>query len=757
MAFTSDEIQAAVERLIRTKSRRQYGSLGERDTQATFSDIQEAVAGTFMLTPEAPFYAVYLGSRVLLNDLRALSSAVLGLASYVRLLSRRPTEYVTTEALREAQAALLALETATRARAGGFRSLASVPAYQRFVSAAESFLKGPAQMLRSDGDIVPTAQEARTLVGEMLPLLKSDLARLTERATSLANAMEDYSRVSLADRVGKTVVQKARKTIQGHAETMEAGSQFERQAALRSATLDVLAAKAIITGLGSFQAPLEEKKVSGILLPYSDDTHPVGAAQLLTDTDGPYLLISDLTLAVDVDGEQIDLLLSKSYVPVLESSTETWKIHNAEDGVPANRLWAIKINGVLRTVTLLPDQLASAASVATQLDTALASYGLKATAVGQTGSQRVQITWEAWGTGTLEVVTSPANEVLGFVEGYVWQCRKTTADEICSEINGQTALVQAEPLYTRVFDDGEISGRTDPNTPPYVLRRGNTNIVVSGTAMRLNIDSTGLQVGDIIIPFDGGDFLREWTIDTVGVGYVEAVNDLVGTPTAATGVDFDIIRRRPVDLTVVVVATKSTGDITPIGPYMATIECATPPPSTTKQVLVRTGTNAMTLWDVISINGTTIEVESTSQNAQVSAFASLDLIPDMRAHTAGRTLTIDEGPLAGHYRLKANTGPNVGELYLEDVLLDLRLPHPDRVRCRGHHSGLRAPLGQPDGVELPRDLVEWPRVGPVLHQPAGPHVWVDSLAVPARDCQGDRGRGLDPLLRHGPPDRDTDQ
>lgn len=665
MSFSSDEIQAAIEKLLKTKSTRRYGSLGESDIEVTFNDIQEAVAGTFLLTPEAPFYAVFLGTRRLKESSESVLAMMSTIYSLLNSLGRNPEE-IGTEELRESQVALLQLEGALKGRTSGVKSLSGVPAYQRFLKASQSFLAGAGQQVKSG----PTASEARSLLAEMLVTGREALAEVTRVSASLSGSIENYAKVSLTDRVFKTVVQKARKNLDAQATAMEKASQTERQKLLRAATLDVLAAKSLIQGFGSFVVPLEERTVSGVLLPYSDATHEVNPPSILVDLRGPYAIETGGTLSVKCEDEQVDLSLTRSYVPVLVSGPEPWNIRNTGGGLSSNRDWKIKIAGEVVTITLMADAAASAASVATQLDTALASYGLKASAEGSSGQQVINITFEEWEEHReIEVVVSPANEVLGFQTGYVWSCSKTSPAQICEQINGQTTRVVASTVFT---PEETVAFKTVPLSPAFVLRRGTGTVSVPTLGgLKLALTTTGIHVGDVVSLMSGDNAFTQWTISYVDPAFIEATNSLVGDVSPATGIEYVITVPKINDREFVRASLgTATVSITKTGTRAAdcTLE-AGDIPADLSQVIIHSGPNAGTLWNVVGSSGSTLQLSSTSQDAVDAVGADAEFIP-LVPYTLETVLVVEEGVLAGRYTIKDSVGYCQGDLGLETLLLN---------------------------------------------------------------------------------------
>lgn len=62
MSFTAEEVQAAVERLVRTSIRRPYGATGTRQLDLPFAVYQNAAASVFLLASRALFYVLLLAA-----------------------------------------------------------------------------------------------------------------------------------------------------------------------------------------------------------------------------------------------------------------------------------------------------------------------------------------------------------------------------------------------------------------------------------------------------------------------------------------------------------------------------------------------------------------------------------------------------------------------------------------------------------------------------------------------------------------------
>lgn len=130
--YSSEEITAAVEKIVASAIRRPYGRFGNRDIQAAFTDLQDAAAGVFVLNVSAPFYTALLGAGRLNELLVPLTQIINELLEALANVNRRVREIDNLAPLNNAKAALAALELAASGRSQGFTSIESTPAYQRY-------------------------------------------------------------------------------------------------------------------------------------------------------------------------------------------------------------------------------------------------------------------------------------------------------------------------------------------------------------------------------------------------------------------------------------------------------------------------------------------------------------------------------------------------------------------------------------------------------------------------------------------------
>lgn len=304
MAFTQAELDAAVEKLVRTTIRREYGALGNRRLDQAFGDVQDAAAGVFIAQQNAPFYVVFLAAQRLQDAVDAEVGLASDLLSAILATDRRVRPVEQLSPLVNARVALDALAGASEARSQGFRDILDVPAFRQFESGTDRFLKTVSAGLVDGGDIVHTPSEARKQLARLYSQFVDSRAGLQRRVQLLVDAISDFSGLNLAATVGSSVIEKARASLASRISELEALSASERLSIIREVTLDILAARAAVRGFGSLSRPGIFLALSGVGQVFADSTRPAAPAVVTSDVYGPYPLLPDaLELDITLDGD----------------------------------------------------------------------------------------------------------------------------------------------------------------------------------------------------------------------------------------------------------------------------------------------------------------------------------------------------------------------------------------------------------------------------------------------------------------------
>lgn len=320
MTFTQDEIDASVGKFIRTSIRREYGALGNRRTDLTFSDVQDAAAGVFITKPKAPFYVVRLGAEKLSEYLQTVQGQVADLIELIEGTGRNVTPVDSLSPLANARSALGALTSATSSRTSSFARVEDIPAFQRFEASTQRFLDESSKNIRQDGELARTPDEARSLLGTAISTLEAQHTEVVRRAGLLAGAVSDYESMNLPQTLAGQVMQNARDVVGQRYEDLSALTPKQRLGALREATLDVLAARATVRGFGSLTPPTLFYLVDGELNVFADADHPATPASLLSDYYGPYPITdSQYELHFEVEGDSLTIPIQGSFIARIET------------------------------------------------------------------------------------------------------------------------------------------------------------------------------------------------------------------------------------------------------------------------------------------------------------------------------------------------------------------------------------------------------------------------------------------------------
>jgi len=301
MSFTTDEIEAAVEKLVRTEIRRHYGALGNRKTADTFTDTRDAAAGIFILYAGAPFYVVRLAADRLSEAVAAEQLSITTFTEAVRATGRRVVPVKSLSPLSNALSALNALASATEARASSFSSIEDVPSYKRFDVNSLRFLDANKRAITQDGEVVVTPDAARASIGTLFSDLQAAHLDVVRRAGLLQSALSDFEELSLSATLSQSIIENAKEILNAHIAELAPLTPQARLTLLKGVTLDILAARATIRGFGSLTAPTQFLQLEGSGNVFADATHEATSASLSSDLYGPYTIVDGAGSGIDLD------------------------------------------------------------------------------------------------------------------------------------------------------------------------------------------------------------------------------------------------------------------------------------------------------------------------------------------------------------------------------------------------------------------------------------------------------------------------
>lgn len=317
--YTEQEIQDAVEKIVRSTVRHPTGILGERKIEVSFSDLQEAAAGVYILYFNAPFYTLLLGARRLAALLNSQASTATSIINAITATNRLVTPIQDISSIANARAALEELESAVVARSEGFKNIETVPAYRRYVENLTGFISDAGANVRSGGSIVDTPTGARAKIPALVRQLLEQQTELVRRARLLAGAMEDFKALNLPRIAAQGVISRARDVLTQRYEELEALDENQRLEQLREVLLDFLAQRPLVAKYGAGVGPSEFISTEGQAQAFSDASHLASPAELVADRSGPYYIAPEAsTLRIALDGgASVDFPFQAGYVAEL--------------------------------------------------------------------------------------------------------------------------------------------------------------------------------------------------------------------------------------------------------------------------------------------------------------------------------------------------------------------------------------------------------------------------------------------------------
>jgi hypothetical protein len=408
--YTSDEVQAAVEKIIRSTVRHSLGSLGERQVNTSFTDLQEAASGVYILNFNAPYYTLKLGTTRLLDSVATQASTIAQLIDAVHACKRTVTPVNDLTSLANAKAALEELQSAVSARSQGFNDIQAVPSFRRYAANLDTFLttqspnikakdvlgingviqgadgqanveaNGQANGVNGSFAIVDTPAGARAKIPGLVRAMKAQQDELVRRAQLLAGAMTDFGKLNLPQLAAQGVISRAREILNEHYSNLAALDENTRLENLRAVVLDLLTQRPLVEKYGAGLAPSQYVPTKGLARAYSDTLHPASPATVLSTEAGPYSIVeTDHLMRVTVDDQApFDWPLPLGYVAELNGSlTEPFNITSS-----SNRLTIVfddpNVPTPFTRTVAFATGLTTAASAVSQINAAMAGSDLVA-------------------------------------------------------------------------------------------------------------------------------------------------------------------------------------------------------------------------------------------------------------------------------------------------------------------------------------------------------------------------------------------
>lgn len=475
--YTDDEIANSVQSLVQSSVSTPIDTLGTRRTDIAFGQVQQAVAGVFILYPLAPYYCLYLGAKTVLAQVAAEAVTIGSIIQAIESLTRYVLPVTDLTPLYNAGSALQALQGAVSTTAP--QDITKLAQYQRFASNVNAFLAGPAgQAVKQNGAIVPTPQEAQASLPSLMTQLQQQHLALVAAVAQLANGITDYTAVNLPSLVAAGVITNASSVLAGHAADLSALTPVARTGALRQPVLDLLTSMAAVTTMGSSGNQSAFYSVPSAGTVYSDALHLATPATLEGTLGAPYNIQPGVNdkLYVYLDGA----VYPAPYVTLTMPAAVGAQVQGTTTETPPQE--GGTVDGFLVSDDTNPTPIFVGGNIANGvIPTPAANNKLHFQLITTSGMTDVVV--------TLTVSTITGSNV-----------NRRTAQQICDDINARLAVlsvtgVVAQPYFyptahfNGLMDITPVSGHIATFTPS-----------VPGAS-----SLTPVQVGDIIVVAAGPD------------------------------------------------------------------------------------------------------------------------------------------------------------------------------------------------------------------------------------------------------------
>lgn len=672
--YTSAEIQASVEKLIRTTVSTPVDSLGARRTDITFTELQEAAAGIFILYVNAPLYVAHLASRRVEELVEATDATLSELLDTTRDLSRttRPVDNLT--GLGNAEVALSDLNRAVGGRDTGFPDIEQVPAFRRYVANLDSFINAYGPNVRKSGTIVDTPQSARERFAGLLSSLNSNYIELRRVVTLLANSLDDFESLHLPQVVARGVMSRAQEVLGAHILDLNGLTPNERLTSLKELVLDLLAQKAVVRKYGAALGPSRYHLLGDIGLPYSDSTHLATPARLPAAVPGPYITFSGqdtIEIAMDMGAYQ-NLAFPHGFVAEINATLakEPYEITSGVNDTLNLNIDGINVTIIIPETPWYIDELHGGDSLRDLLNPQLAPYGVEIdgvitplkldtlfdiTSLGGNNARFIPV------TGSLDGFNIQLTDVVrvtdGVNAGTVWTITAVTSthiDAFSVPVTPDTAFAKVGPfereLVIRYFDPATaLQGRKSITLVSDAGGTGDECLRTLGFIPSLSSSSRPVLAKNL------ADFIN---LQVANIrGEVDQVNIFDG-----------VGRTDPSDSTVVYFYRAScVGDVDGATPNQVVITnvvlTSGEYPVIGDKLVFRSGLNANLIGEVTNITSDTVTA-SIAGSANTSIDISFETLPDITPDFGYSIFPLD-GPNPGEYPITNSPGADIFKYQLE--------------------------------------------------------------------------------------------
>lgn len=252
--FSSEEVQASINRFLTTQIESTKTRLGLRDTLAMRNAAYDILTTSLLLRPDSYFYLVWLTT----NRLRALITAnqadIASIDEQAQNLAFRTKPIASTTELTNARAAVLELNAGLSSRRGNQGIAGSIgPAVDRFRRSTERFIRSELtkNVVRS-GTVVETPEEIRANLRTLLANVLERHEQILPLATAITEAISRFGQVQLPQRAVADIVTRISEGLASVQATLEGDTALQQS---RESMLELLTMRTILTRASSFREP----------------------------------------------------------------------------------------------------------------------------------------------------------------------------------------------------------------------------------------------------------------------------------------------------------------------------------------------------------------------------------------------------------------------------------------------------------------------------------------------------------------------
>lgn len=537
--YTSEEVQAAIDRFLLGTVSTPRTNLGARDVITAREDIYALLTTTLLLRPDSYFYVIWLAKNRL-EALRRKQAAALSFIldpTTVASLARRGRPVTSTAELTNAQAALLNLNAGLNQGTGvSTRDLG--PEVQRFRSTIERFIRNELEdNVVASGVPTETAGELRLRIAALWVDVKTRHEEMLTLSAAIQNAITNLNSVRLPEKAVREVVARLQARLGELTDLLEADKTLSSH---RESMLELLTMRTLLTRVSSFRTPLR------LLAPLTGDgTQMLGVggstpATIVGSISGPFNVPPSATLDFE------------SGSPVVASNIPISRYSNAETSsrafslfpiiLPASADLRLRVNGTLfpNDATFGGASYVDVAALVAAIQAYITTNAVPAT-VFVSGSRVVIRSTSSADSSSIEIVAStPAQSNLLLTLGFAQYA-------VCTPVPASTIIADSIPYIGVQLSElqTEYAARNGSTLASGIIdlskSTGTVNTTGGGTLFTasVNLEHAGVRAEDSIL-IDIGGVPQSRVITSVQGALFEVDEEVtdVGTVNFRVGTDY---------------------------------------------------------------------------------------------------------------------------------------------------------------------------------------------------------------------------